>query len=301
MNRKCEIVTDLLPLYAENIASASSCELIELHLESCEDCRTKLVQIRQKLPLPVETKTEVLSMVNKGMRKRIVYSVFLAVILALTVFAGILVCGLVPVWMNADEAIISVEPQSDGVIRVEAAEHVYGVNGYNNSICFETLRLDWFVNAAVKQMRQESERYFYFHLDEGESLWYSGEQTWDEDLLLWGDGTYCSETFNQARGNKTIIYLFVISLTSGVLLLITGWFFRKNRGGKTLMYFALFALCCAASCLFVTNGYLLSKDVVGTTVRFNRLPQQLIAIAVMSLLSFCSMLLGYLTCTVYRN
>ena len=44
---ECEIVQDLLPLYAENLASKSSEKLVESHLENCRDCQEKLKILRE--------------------------------------------------------------------------------------------------------------------------------------------------------------------------------------------------------------------------------------------------------------
>ena len=38
MNKQCEIVRDLLPLYIDNACSASSAEMIEAHLPECDEC-----------------------------------------------------------------------------------------------------------------------------------------------------------------------------------------------------------------------------------------------------------------------
>ena len=38
----CEIIKDLLPLYADGICSEESAAQIKVHLEECEECRRKL-------------------------------------------------------------------------------------------------------------------------------------------------------------------------------------------------------------------------------------------------------------------
>ena len=42
----CEIIRDLLPLYADDVCSAASKAAVEQHLESCEACRTELQELR---------------------------------------------------------------------------------------------------------------------------------------------------------------------------------------------------------------------------------------------------------------
>ena len=47
MRNECNIVRDLLPLYAEDIASADSRAFVEEHLAECEACRRELAYLRE--------------------------------------------------------------------------------------------------------------------------------------------------------------------------------------------------------------------------------------------------------------
>ncbi|MBO4470443.1 MAG: zf-HC2 domain-containing protein [Clostridia bacterium] len=46
MSNKCEVIRDLLPLYADDVCSESSRLLIEHHLKECPDCAAELEKIR---------------------------------------------------------------------------------------------------------------------------------------------------------------------------------------------------------------------------------------------------------------
>ena len=46
MKLDCEVIRDLLPLYAEHMASPASTALVEEHLQECEACRTELQQMQ---------------------------------------------------------------------------------------------------------------------------------------------------------------------------------------------------------------------------------------------------------------
>ena len=46
MNKECEIVRDLLPLYVDDVCSESSRDIVETHLKECADCAAYLEQIR---------------------------------------------------------------------------------------------------------------------------------------------------------------------------------------------------------------------------------------------------------------
>ena len=46
MNKECEVIRDLLPLYADDVCSETSRGLIEEHLQECPDCAAVLEKIR---------------------------------------------------------------------------------------------------------------------------------------------------------------------------------------------------------------------------------------------------------------
>lgn len=46
MNKECEVIRDLLPLYADEVCSDTSRELIEEHLQACPDCSAMLEKLR---------------------------------------------------------------------------------------------------------------------------------------------------------------------------------------------------------------------------------------------------------------
>ena len=47
MKTNCDIIRDLLPLYAEHITSEATNALVEEHLAECEACRAELEQMEQ--------------------------------------------------------------------------------------------------------------------------------------------------------------------------------------------------------------------------------------------------------------
>ena len=50
----CPVVRDLLPLYAEGLASEETASLVEAHLGACPDCRAALEAVRAPAELPAE-------------------------------------------------------------------------------------------------------------------------------------------------------------------------------------------------------------------------------------------------------
>ena len=46
MDKHCEVIRDLLPLYADDVCSERSRELIEEHLRECPECSAELEKLR---------------------------------------------------------------------------------------------------------------------------------------------------------------------------------------------------------------------------------------------------------------
>ena len=58
MKLNCEVIRDLLPLYAEHIASPASTALVEEHLQECDACRAELEQMQMPVPVLPEPRPE---------------------------------------------------------------------------------------------------------------------------------------------------------------------------------------------------------------------------------------------------
>ncbi|TMV49520.1 zf-HC2 domain-containing protein [Paenibacillus mesophilus] len=51
---RCEVIKDLLPLYADRVCSEASSRVVEAHLAGCDGCREELDNIRGELRIPVK-------------------------------------------------------------------------------------------------------------------------------------------------------------------------------------------------------------------------------------------------------
>ena len=79
----CEIIRDLLPLYADNLTSDASNRRIEDHIKTCPQCRRLHKEMCAPMePEPVETQEQILERVYRKQRRKNILSAF-AIILAL--------------------------------------------------------------------------------------------------------------------------------------------------------------------------------------------------------------------------
>ena len=73
MDKHCEVIRDLLPLYADDVCSERSRELIEEHLRECPECSAELEKLRAGEALEeglLEEKEQVIERQAKQFRRR---------------------------------------------------------------------------------------------------------------------------------------------------------------------------------------------------------------------------------------
>lgn len=87
-NQTCDIVQDLLPLYAENVASDSSRQLVEQHLQTCETCRTLLKQLTQPVVIPAEQDVQPLQSFQRSWRFKLFQAVAITTIVSICLFSA---------------------------------------------------------------------------------------------------------------------------------------------------------------------------------------------------------------------
>ena len=54
MNKDCEIIKDLIPLYVDGVCSEESKAKVEEHIEHCPDCLMTVERMKSHLVLPME-------------------------------------------------------------------------------------------------------------------------------------------------------------------------------------------------------------------------------------------------------
>lgn len=94
MNKDCEVVRDLLPLYVDEVCSPASRELVDGHLSGCEDCTAILKRLRDSATeetLNVEM-TGVLTRQAKRFRRK---STVVGMVFAGVLLLPVLICLIV--------------------------------------------------------------------------------------------------------------------------------------------------------------------------------------------------------------
>ncbi len=104
----CNVIRDILPLYADNVVSDDTRAMIEEHLGSCEECSSEVFALKRELILP-ETPELLLNeaKVLLRLKKRLQIKKALMIILSVLAVLGILTGFYF--WANAKQIYIPYE------------------------------------------------------------------------------------------------------------------------------------------------------------------------------------------------
>lgn len=150
MDISCDIIRDLLPLYAEDLVSDDSRKLVDEHLCTCDPCTKQLGILKKAAALPIEVETKSLKQVGDTIRRRKIMTVTTAVLTVFTLIITGFVFMLTPVFLTADQAIEGVELREDGGLAIDYAGGITGRASYalddaitQRGIICHTTRYDW--------------------------------------------------------------------------------------------------------------------------------------------------------------
>ena len=118
MKVSCDIIKDLLPLYAENLTSQASNEMVDEHLCQCDVCTKELGALKKAPKVPVEVDTNALKRVGNTIRRRRILAVMTALLFAVTVYLSVAMLLDAKIYLTAEQAVKSVEALEDGRIRI---------------------------------------------------------------------------------------------------------------------------------------------------------------------------------------
>lgn len=105
MKTNCDIIRDLLPLYAEHITSEASNALVEEHLAECEACRAELEQMEQPVPVRPEAQPDApLRRIRAALQRRSIRAAIGSVLAALCALALIFWMGTACVPATTEQA-----------------------------------------------------------------------------------------------------------------------------------------------------------------------------------------------------
>lgn len=173
MKITCNIIGDLLPLYAEKIANSDTKDLIEEHLLECESCKSRLDELTQVMQIP--TKMEELPMAT--MQKKHSWGVINFILglftIATIIFAGLSFLATDFNFLPFDNISIDFETQyshttsNSQMVATDYDSIVEYIDGDGDAVVDETLAVNLtgykFSNSNLTQVPVDgSDKYIYY-------------------------------------------------------------------------------------------------------------------------------------------
>ena len=122
----CNVIKDLMPLYADDMLSRESRELVDEHVRTCAACRSELDALKKAPQMPLDVETDGLRRVGRAIRRKRLLAALTA---AMTLIAA-LVTGWTfmntPIYISAEDAIDGVEQRENGALAIDFGDSVAG-------------------------------------------------------------------------------------------------------------------------------------------------------------------------------
>lgn len=115
MKISCEIIQDILPLYAEDMVSNATKEMVDEHLCDCTDCSKELENLRKPHKLAAEVDVNSLKRVEHSIRRRRILAVMAVFLFVVTILVGGALLLDAKIYLPATEAVQDIYVEGEAV------------------------------------------------------------------------------------------------------------------------------------------------------------------------------------------
>ncbi len=232
MSNKCNLIKDILPLYAEDMVSTDTREFVSDHLESCEKCRAELEHMGKPADFIPDADIVPLKRVKKELFMKRLQTVFFTAVLAcaiVTVVFGILTS---PKFFPYSDSLLNVTDSPNGNIIITFDDKVTGyscIKEYNDETETEIYRVnawttDWYLyssNRGNQNMVIPSEGAAKIQI-------FFTQNNGFEDVLIYGaNDTVQQDILTLPR--QILLPYFILALLALIILAVLRLLLRNTR------------------------------------------------------------------------
>ncbi len=201
MEISCEIIRDVLPLYAEDMASPATRDMVDEHLCGCDGCTKELAELLKKSQIPVDGDISILQRLSGAIRRRKALTVIAVLLTISAILMTLSYFATLPVYLPCEKAIEGVELREDGVLAIDYSRAVTGrsikhdANGNQFLFCetsvYAYLRA-MLLDKKLERMTQEEIQDYIAQTYQIENIFQSAEITQEDwDFFFHIEKTYC--------------------------------------------------------------------------------------------------------------
>ncbi|MCR5229370.1 MAG: zf-HC2 domain-containing protein [Solobacterium sp.] len=251
MSKECEIIRDLLPLYAEGMTSEASNEFIEEHLKNCPEC-TELLKDMREVPQPEPLKEESelpLKVLSKTYRRKNRSLAVLIASIAASVLISLYAWFSAPRYLDYSSAVESTQEISDGLqITFRDGVHHIGTSSYTDPDGMSCTDIECWTSTLDQLWHAETAEDTIIRSDR---IWYrSNNNDMNGDVQLYGPDAGGSKTLRRLALN----FYFAVSGGLTILLGGLGLLLRRGKAGLILQKAAWIPLSWCLASVIVERG-----------------------------------------------
>lgn len=205
MNISCNVIRDILPLYAEDMVSEDTRKLVDEHLCGCDECTRELGKLKKKDAIPVSVDTAPMEHIRKSIRKRQILTTVCVIMTIASLVWSWYVFITAPIRLPAEKAIEGVELREDGGLAIDIARGYNCVGiGYTGEgdmyVSVEFTRKGW---RAGKKAEEKLQGMTQEELDAHIREYYHISEVTQRDYDFFGNVQYMYVFCNE-KGDKCI-------------------------------------------------------------------------------------------------
>lgn len=285
MEISCDVIRDLLPLYAEDLTSEASNRMVDEHLCGCDECTRQLGVLKKAQVIPVDVEVKSLKRVEDTIRRRRILAVLTALLFVVTVLISGAMLLDAKIYLSAEQAVNYVEALEDGSIRVHWSDEIliagtcslgsddpntseltgnYGIIVWTplSNILFPRARLSY--EEMLAQLPENIQPHYSkeeynaktYQLEDGaasQNFWYCSAKDGTGETLLWDAGNPAPKgPFVEV--NYHLAYYCAALAVLAVLLVIPSKKFKGKWYGALYIRAATLCGCLCLSAVVVSGG-----------------------------------------------
>lgn len=151
MKITCDVIEDLLPLYAEGLTSDDTNFLVEEHLKTCTDCKKQLEAIQYPKEMPINTDIDPFKKVEKKLFHKRVQIITLTIVLVLAIVIITMAYLTSPEYLPYSNETLSIKDDEDGKIIINFDDNVAGYD--------------------IESHKLENNRGYVYHITTWNNIW----------------------------------------------------------------------------------------------------------------------------------
>lgn len=132
MKVTCNVIKDVLPLYIEHMLSDDSCNMVNEHIEQCQECNNYLNEMQTYNYMSVDRNTSPLLKIKATLRKKNIQTVIISIMLSMVLFVITNAFLTTPEYIPYSESNVTINEIGNGSVLVQFDDAVdgYDINRY---------------------------------------------------------------------------------------------------------------------------------------------------------------------------